>query len=85
MLVDFWGRGCGPCAAMGPILTKLEERHPEVGFAKLDVGAHPDIAWAFDVLSVPTFILFDGGMPTERIVGAVPAQRLEQLLAGESA
>ncbi len=80
VLVDFWGRGCGPCAAMERILQEVAARRPEVRVAKLDVGAFPNVAWAFDVLSVPTVVLFEGGVPVRRIVGAVPASRLEQLL-----
>lgn len=80
VLVDFWGKGCGPCLAMERVLQQVAARHPEVRLAKLDVGALPNVAWAFDVLSVPTVVLFEGGVPTQRVVGAVPAQRIEQLL-----
>ncbi len=58
--------------APGPVLVDF--------WAKLDVGAFPNVAWAFDVLSVPTVVLFEGGVPVRRVVGAVPASRLEQLL-----
>lgn len=81
VLVDFWSPGCGPCRAMGSVLESVAARHPEVRFAKLNAADYPDIAWAFKVVSVPTFVLFREGVPVDEIVGAVPAQRIEELLA----
>ncbi|MEE0345021.1 thioredoxin family protein [Adlercreutzia equolifaciens] len=81
VLVDFWSPGCGPCRAMEPVLEAVAARHPEVRFAKLNAAEHPDIAWAFKVVSVPTLVLFRDGVPVDDIVGAVPAQRIEDLLA----
>lgn len=81
VLVDFWSPGCGPCRAMEPVLEAVAARHPEVCFAKLNAADYPDIAWVFKVVSVPTLVLFRDGVPVEDIVGAVPAQRIEELLA----
>lgn len=81
VLVDFWSPGCGPCRAMEPVLEAVAARHPETRFAKLNAAEHPDIAWAFKVVSVPTLVLFRDGVPVGDIVGAVPAQRIEDLLA----
>lgn len=81
VLVDFWSPSCGPCRMMESVLETVAERHPEVGFGKLNVALYPDIAWAFNVASVPTLVLFRGGMPADEIVGAVPASRVEELLA----
>ena len=78
VLVDFWSPGCG---AMEPVLEAAAARHPEVRFAKLNAADYPDIAWAFKVVSVPTLVLFREGVPVDEIVGAVPAQRIEELLA----
>lgn len=81
VLVDFWSPGCGPCRAMEPVLEAVAARHPEVAFAKLNAADNPDIAWAFGVVSVPTFVLFREGVPAGDIVGAVPPARIEELLA----
>lgn len=81
VLVDFWSPGCGPCRMMEPVLESVAARHPEVRFAKLNAAENPDVAWAFNVVSVPTLVLFRGGVPVGDIVGAVPAQRVEELLA----
>lgn len=81
VLVDFWSPGCGPCRMMEPVLESVAARHPEVRFAKLNAAEFPDIAWAFEAVSVPTFVLFRDGVPVDDIVGAVPAQRIGELLA----
>ena len=66
--------------AVEPVLEAAAARHPEVRFAKLNAADYPDIAWAFKVVSVPTLVLFREGVPVDEIVGAVPAQRIEELL-----
>lgn len=81
VLVDFWSRGCGPCRAMEPVLEAVAAHHPEVKVAQLNVAEHPDIAWAFQVVSVPTLLLFRDGAPAGEIVGAVPRSCIEELLA----
>lgn len=81
VLVDFWSPSCGPCRMMEPVLESVAARHPEAAFAKLNVATYPDIAWAFNVVSVPTLVLFREGVPVDEIVGAVPANRIEELLA----
>lgn len=83
VLVDFWSPGCGPCRAMEPVLEAVAARHSDVAFAKLNAADNPDIAWAFGVVSVPTLVLFRKGVPVDDIVGAVPASRVEELLAHE--
>lgn len=60
---------------------KLWPRGTRGALAKLNAAEHPDIAWAFKVVSVPTLVLFRDGAPVDDIVGAVPAQRIEDLLA----
>ena len=81
VLVDFWSPGCGPCRAMEPVLEAAAARHPEVTFAKMNAADNPDVAWAFEVVAVPTLILFENGQPKDGITGAVPAQRIDELLA----
>ena len=82
VLVDFWSPGCRPgVEPWEPVLEAVAARHPEARFAKLNAAEHPDIAWAFKVVSVPTLVPFRDGVPVDDIVGAVPAQRIEDLLA----
>ena len=71
ILVDFWAEWCGPCKAIAPILEEIADEHGEqVRIAKINVDEHPDIARRFDVMSIPTLILFKEGTAEARLVGA---------------
>jgi thioredoxin len=75
LLVDFWAPWCRPCNALEPILEELP-----VAVARLNVDEEPGIASRYDVLSIPTVILFDGGEPRGSVVGVRPKAHFEQWL-----
>jgi thioredoxin len=71
VLVDFWATWCGPCKMVAPVLEELAtEKAGELTIAKLDVDENPATARDFQVVSIPTMILFKDGAPVKRIVGA---------------
>jgi thioredoxin 1 len=71
VLVDFWAEWCGPCKMIAPILDEIATEHAgKVRIAKLNVDDEPDIARRFDVMGIPTLILFQDGQPAKRMVGA---------------
>lgn len=71
VVVDFWAEWCGPCKMIAPILEEIANEHAgKLSVAKLNVDENPDVARRFDVMSIPTLIVFKDGSAQKRLVGA---------------
>jgi len=82
IVLDFWAPWCSPCRAVEPILDQLEsELQGRVEFAKLNIDEKPLTAARYDVLSIPTAILFEGGESKAALIGARPRSHYERALA----
>ena len=82
VVVDFWAPWCTPCLAVEAILAQLEEEHGrQIAFAKLNIDENPVTASRYNVLSIPTTILFEGGEPRQVVVGARPRRYYEEALS----
>ncbi len=82
VIVDFWAPWCRPCKAIRPILEELEEESEgRVGFAGLDIDSFPEVAARYEVLSIPTVIVFSDGEARETVIGARPRSHFEQAFA----
>ena len=80
ILVDFWAPWCGPCRVVAPVLEEIAQEREDLRNAKLNDDENQQTAAAFEVLSIPTMILYRNGSPVKRIVGAYPKRKLQDEL-----
>jgi thioredoxin 1 len=82
VIVDFWAEWCGPCKMIAPTLEEIaSEQEGKLAVAKLNVDDNPDTARRFEVMSIPTLLVFKDGAPVKRLVGAKGKGQLMQDLA----
>jgi len=73
VLVDFWAEWCGPCKMISPVLEEIaEEQAGKIEIVKLNIDDNLDVTRRFEVMSIPTLILFKDGEPQVRLIGAKP-------------
>jgi thioredoxin 1 len=81
VLVDFWAVWCGPCRMVAPVVDELSQDYKDrVTFAKVNVDEAPKIASTYNVMSIPTIILFKEGRPHEQVVGYRPKKDIQKVI-----
>lgn len=81
VLVDFWAPWCQPCLMLSPIIDALtEEYQGRVNFTKLDVDQNPKTAARYQVMSIPTILIFKDGEPVTHMVGVKPKEAMKKEL-----
>jgi thioredoxin 1 len=76
VIVDFWAPWCGPCRVVSPILEELNGERDDLRVVKINVDENQAIAARYDILSIPTMILFKNGEVAKKVIGALPKARL---------
>ena len=83
VLADFWAQWCVPCRMVGPILAQMADEYDgKLKVAKINVDEAGELAAEYNIVSIPSILLFDKGKVVKQQVGAVPRQTLEQMVAG---
>lgn len=82
VFVDFWAPWCGPCQMMGPIVMELagEYEANQIKIGKLDVDQNQEVAGKYQVMSIPTFLVFKNGEVVDKLVGGVQKEKLKEMI-----
>ena len=81
VLVDFWAAWCGPCRMVSPIIDSLGKKHAgKIKVVKVNVDENQDLAMKYEIMSIPTIMLFNNGKKVDYAIGAAPAEHYEQFL-----
>ncbi len=83
VFVDFWAPWCGPCQMMGPLVDELakENEGKNVKIGKCNVDENSETAGAYNVMSIPTFLLFKDGEVVDQVTGGVQKEKLKEMIA----
>ena len=82
VLLDFWASWCGPCRMVSPIVDEIAAENPDKKVGKVNVDEEPELASKFDVMSIPTLLVFVDGELVNRAVGARPKEMILDLFEG---
>ena len=79
VLLDFWASWCGPCRMVSPLVDEIAAENPDKKVGKVNVDEEPELASKFDVMSIPTLLVFEDGELVNRAVGARPKEMILDL------
>ena len=80
VLLDFWAAWCGPCRMVSPVVDEIAAQRPDIKVGKVNVDEQPELAGAFQVMSIPTLVVMRDGTVVHQAVGARPKEQILALL-----
>lgn len=80
VLLDFWAAWCGPCRMLSPLVDEVGEEHADVKIGKINIDEETELAQQFNIMSIPTLMVFKKGEKVKESVGLIPKEEIEALL-----
>ena len=80
VLLDFWAGWCGPCKMLAPILDEIALERPDIKVCKINIDEEPKLAQQFQIMSIPTLLVFERGTVLKKTTGALPKKDILELL-----
>lgn len=80
VIIDFWATWCGPCRMLGPVLEEFSKENENIIIGKVDVDEQPDLANEFQVMSIPTLVVFKNGVIYRKNVGYIDKEEISTLV-----
>lgn len=82
VLMDFWATWCGPCKMLSPVVDQIAEENSAIKVGKVNVDDEQELAGRFNIMSIPTLLVFKKGQMVNQSVGVIPKERILQLVEG---
>ena len=80
VLLDFWATWCGPCRMLSPVVDQIAEENSAIKVGKVNVDDEQELAGRFNIMSIPTLLVFKNGQMVNQSVGVIPKERILQLV-----
>lgn len=80
VLIDFWADWCGPCRMLSPVIDEVAAANPNIKVGKVNVDDEQELAAQFNIMSIPTLLVFKNGQKSGESIGLIPKEQIEKLI-----